>query len=54
MYLLAAKSIEQMPEEQQELMQEEFLKPLSGYVHADDLKLLKTRLSDLEEVFNEM
>ena len=54
MYLLSAKSIEQMPEEQQQMMQDDFLKPLAAYVHADDLKLLKTRLSDLEEVFNEM
>lgn len=54
MYLLSAKSIEQMPEEQRQLMHDDFLKPLAAYVHPDDLKLLKTRLSDLEEVFNEM
>ena len=53
-YLIATKQMQEMPAEQRALMEEMFVKQYKTYIHPDDLKVLKPRLAELEEIFQEL
>jgi hypothetical protein len=50
-YLIALDHIDDMPEEQGKAMLEIYTKQYNKLVHEDDLKLLKPRITELEEIF---
>jgi hypothetical protein len=52
-YLIVLKHIDDMPEEQGREMLEIYTKQYKDLVHKDDLKLLKPRITELEEIFSE-
>ena len=52
-YLIVLKHIDDMPEEQGKAMAEIYTKQYKNLVHEDDLKLLKPRITELEEIFSE-
>ena len=52
-YLIVLNHIDDMPEEQGKAMAEIYTKQYKILVHEDDLKLLKPRITELEEIFSE-
>jgi len=52
-YLMVLNRIDDMPEEQGKAMADIYIKQYKILVHEDDLKLLKPRITELEEIFSE-
>ena len=52
-YLMVLNRIDEMPEEQAKAMTEIYTTQYNILVHEDDLKLLKPRISELQEIFSE-
>ena len=52
-FLMVLSRIDEMPEEQGKAMAEIYTKQYTILVHEDDMKLLKSRLTELEAIFSE-